>query len=280
MVVVGSRARPRSVVESTVPIDAIPSEDIVSQGSTDVSDQLRTLVPSYNVNPQPVGDAARLIRPANLRGLAPDHTLVLVNGKRRHRGAVITWIGNGVSDGAQGPDISTIPAIALRQIEVLRDGAAAQYGSDAIAGVLNFQLKDDRSGGSLELHTGGYGAGDGGTYTVSGNAGVAPRPVRLRQPQRRVRQCRPDQSQRAAGRCRAPDRGRQRRGGRSGADLGIAQNRRQRQAVGQLRPSVRLRRAGLRTRQLRQPAGSQRILLPEPHQPGPRCSAPTGDRAC
>ena len=172
VVVVGSRARPRSVIESTVPIDAIPYEDVVSQGSTDVGDQLRTLVPSYNVNPQPVGDAARLIRPANLRGLAPDHTLVLVNGKRRHRGAVITWIGNGVSDGAQGPDISAIPSIALRQIEVLRDGAAAQYGSDAIAGVLNFQLKDARDGGSLELHTGGYGAGDGGTYTVAGNVGL------------------------------------------------------------------------------------------------------------
>ena len=172
VVVLGSRAQPRSVTASTVPIDAIPSEDLVSQGSTDVADQVRTLVPSYNVNPQPVGDAARLIRPANLRGLAPDHTLVLVNGKRRHRGAVITWIGNGVADGAQGPDISTIPAIALRQIEVLRDGAAAQYGSDAIAGVLNFLLKDDRRGGSLELHTGGYGAGDGGTYTVAGNAGL------------------------------------------------------------------------------------------------------------
>ena len=172
VVVVGSRAQPRSVTESQVPIDAIPYEDVVSQGSTDVADQLRTLVPSYNINPQPVGDAARLIRPANLRGLAPDHTLVLVNGKRRHRGAVITWIGNGVSDGAQGPDISAIPSIALRQIEVLRDGAAAQYGSDAIAGVLNFQLKDDRSGGSLELHTGGYGAGDGGTYTVAGNVGL------------------------------------------------------------------------------------------------------------
>ena len=172
VVVVGSRAQPRSVTQSQVPIDAIPYEDVVSQGSTDVGDQLRTLVPSYNVNPQPVGDAARLIRPATLRGLAPDHTLVLVNGKRRHRGAVITWIGNGVADGAQGPDISTIPAIALRQVEVLRDGAAAQYGSDAIAGVLNFLLKDDRSGGSIELHTGGYGAGDGGAYTVAGNAGL------------------------------------------------------------------------------------------------------------
>ena len=172
VVVVGSRAQPRSVTESSVPIDAIPTEDIASQGSVDVADQLRTLVPSFNVNPQPVGDAARIIRPANLRGLAPDHTLVLVNGRRRHRGAVITWIGNGVSDGAQGPDISAIPSIALRQVEVLRDGAAAQYGSDAIAGVLNFLLKDAREGGSIELHTGGFAAGDGGTYTVAGNAGL------------------------------------------------------------------------------------------------------------
>ena len=172
VVVVGSRARPRSVTESTTPIDAIPYQDVVSQGNTDVADQLRAIVPSYNVNPQPVGDAARLIRPANLRGLAPDHTLVLVNGKRRHRGAVITWIGNGVSDGAQGPDVSTIPAIALRQVEVLRDGASAQYGSDAIAGVLNFLLKDDRSGGALELRTGGHGAGDGETWSVAGNVGL------------------------------------------------------------------------------------------------------------
>ena len=172
VVVVGSRAQARSVTASMVPIDAIPAADFAGQGHTDIGDQLRTLVPSYNVNPQPVGDAARIIRPANMRGLAPDHTLVLVNGKRRHRGAIITWIGNGVSDGAQGPDISTIPAIALRQVEVLRDGASAQYGSDAIAGVLNFLLKDDRSGGSVELHTGGHGAGDGGTYTVAANAGL------------------------------------------------------------------------------------------------------------
>ena len=172
VVVIGSRARPRSVTASAVPIDAIPYEDFAGQGDTDVGDQLRNLVPSYNVNPQPVGDGARLIRPATLRGLAPDHTLVLVNGKRRHRGAVITWIGNGVADGAQGPDISSIPSIALRQVEVLRDGAAAQYGSDAIAGVMNFLLKDDRSGGSLELRTGGHAAGDGGTWTVAGNAGL------------------------------------------------------------------------------------------------------------
>ena len=172
IVVVGTRAQPRTVTKSAVPIDVISFADLVSQGDTDIADQLRTVLPSYNVNAQPVGDAARIIRPASLRGLAPDHTLVLVNGKRRHRSAVITWLGNGVADGAQGPDISTIPAIALRQVEVLRDGASAQYGSDAIAGVLNLQLKDDSSGGSLEVRTGGFSAGDGYTNTVSGNVGL------------------------------------------------------------------------------------------------------------
>ncbi len=172
IVVVGTRAQPRTVTESVVPIDVISSQDLAGQGEPDVADQLRNVLPAYNVNPQPVGDAARIIRPASLRGLAPDHTLVLVNGKRRHRGAVITWLGNGVADGAQGPDISVIPSIALRQVEVLRDGASAQYGSDAIAGVLNFLLKDDTSGGSVEFRTGSFLAGDGGTYTVSGNVGL------------------------------------------------------------------------------------------------------------
>ena len=115
VVAIGTRARPRTVTESMVPIDAIPPSDFVDQGDTDVADLLRTVVPSYNINPQATGDAAKIIRPANLRGLAPDHTLVLVNGKRRHRAAAILWIGNGVSDGAQGPDLSSIPAIALRQ---------------------------------------------------------------------------------------------------------------------------------------------------------------------
>ena len=108
-----------------------------------------------------------------LRNLAPDHTLVLVNGKRRHRSSIIDWHGgNGVAFGSQGPDISAIPAIALRQVEVLRDGAAAQYGSDAIAGVMNFQLKDAASGGALELNTGAFGAGDGEAFNVAGNVGL------------------------------------------------------------------------------------------------------------
>ena len=172
IVVTGTRAQPRSVVESIVPIDVISAEDFSNQGDTDVSSLLRNVAPSFNVNTQPISDAATVVRPANLRNLAPDHTLVLVNGKRRHRASVIYWLGNGVADGAQGPDISAIPAIALRQVEVLRDGASAQYGSDAIAGVMNFLLKDAASGGSVEVRTGGYTAGDGDAASVAFNIGL------------------------------------------------------------------------------------------------------------
>ena len=172
IVVTGTRAQPRSVVESMVPIDVLANDDFVNQGETDVSSLLRTIAPSYNVNTQPISDAATVVRPANLRNLAPDHTLVLVNGKRRHRAAVIYWLGNGVADGAQGPDISAIPAIALRQVEVLRDGASAQYGSDAIAGVMNFMLKDDSQGGSVEIRSGAFSEGDGDAFSVAANVGM------------------------------------------------------------------------------------------------------------
>ncbi len=178
IVVVGTRTEGRTVTASPVPVDVIPETELVSQGNNDLTDRIRTVVPSYNVGTQPISDAATLVRPANLRGLAPDHTLVLVNGKRRHRAAVIAWLGNGISDGSQGPDISIIPAIALRQVEVLRDGASAQYGSDAIAGVINFQLKDASSGGSVEIRTGqfqdsnpGSSSGFGGQYTFAGENG-------------------------------------------------------------------------------------------------------------
>jgi len=172
IVVTGSRAEPRSATQSMVPVDVITATDFLDQGDTDVSNLLRTLAPSYNVNSQPISDAATVVRPANLRNLAPDHTLVLVNGKRRHRAAVIYWLGNGVADGAQGPDISAIPAIALKQVEVLRDGASAQYGSDAIAGVMNFILKDSPSGGSVELRGGQFDAGDGEALSVAANLGL------------------------------------------------------------------------------------------------------------
>ena len=185
LVAVGSRAEPRTVTESPVPVDVIQTREFVNQGDTDFANLIRNVVPSFNVNTQPISDAATFARPANLRGLAPDHTLVLVNGKRRHRTAVITWYGNGLADGSQGPDIALIPGLALEQAEVLRDGASAQYGSDAIAGVMNFVLKNDRSGGSIEVKTGGnfFGQtserfedgtfpGDGEMYTVSGNVGL------------------------------------------------------------------------------------------------------------
>jgi iron complex outermembrane receptor protein len=173
VVTIGTRAKPRSVTESPAPVDVISSEEILSQGGTDMSDLIRNVVPSYNVNDQPISDAATLVRPANLRGLAPDHTLLLVNGKRRHRASVITWLGNGISNGSQGPDVAAIPAIALKSVEVLRDGAAAQYGSDAIAGVMNFQLNDAQDGGALELKLGEYSAGDGQQFTIAANKGFA-----------------------------------------------------------------------------------------------------------
>ncbi len=172
VVITGTRRSARSVADSPVPIDVVSGDDFVNQGATDLGTLLRNVVPSYNVNTQPIADAATIVRPANLRGLAPDHTLVLVNGKRRHRAAVIVWLGNGVADGAQGPDISVIPAIALKQVEVLRDGAAAQYGSDAIAGVMNFILKDDAEGAAFEARYGEFDAGDGETTSLAGNFGL------------------------------------------------------------------------------------------------------------
>ena len=187
LVAVGSRAKPRTVTESPVPVDVIPAREIVNQGDVDFANLLRNVAPSFNVNTQPISDAATFARPANLRGLAPDHTLVLINGKRRHRTAVITWYGNGLADGSQGPDIALIPGMALEQAEVLRDGASAQYGSDAIAGVMNLVLKNYRSGGSMEIKTGGYlraedatsvrfqdGSvpGDGEMYAITGNVGL------------------------------------------------------------------------------------------------------------
>ncbi|MEC8489200.1 MAG: TonB-dependent receptor, partial [Pseudomonadota bacterium] len=170
--VVGSRAAPRSVADSAVPIDIISDEEFKQQGATDMVSMMQTVVPSFNVNDQPINDASTLVRPANLRGMASDHTLVLVNGKRRHRSAVITFLGGGLSDGAQGPDISVIPAAALKQVEVLRDGAAAQYGSDAIAGVINFVLNDASEGGTFEARYGSYYEGDGDMIQMSGNVGL------------------------------------------------------------------------------------------------------------
>ena len=173
VVTIGTRAKPRSTTDSTAPVDVVTGDDFLNQGGIDTSNLLRNVVPSFNVNDQPISDAATLVRPANLRGLAPDHTLVMVNGRRRHRAAVITWLGNGLSDGSQGADIAAIPALALRSVEVLRDGAAAQYGSDAIAGVINFNLKDSASEGSFEVKYGQHSEGDGTATIFAANKGFA-----------------------------------------------------------------------------------------------------------
>jgi iron complex outermembrane recepter protein len=170
--VLGSRTKPRSEASSAVPIDILGGEEFHNQPSVDVLDKLRVLVPSFNVSTIPIDDAATLVRPANLRGLPPDNTLVLVNGKRRHRAAVITFLGHGLSDGAQGPDISVFPSLALEQVEVLRDGAAAQYGSDAIAGVINFGLKKLDHGGTVEAFAGEHYEGDGFTQQYSAQVGM------------------------------------------------------------------------------------------------------------
>jgi iron complex outermembrane receptor protein len=172
-ITVGTRGKPRSATDSTAAVDVISGADFVNQGGVDTANLLRNVVPSFNINDQPISDASTLVRPANLRGLAPDHTLVLVNGKRRHRAAVIHFQGNGVSTGAQGPDISVIPSLGLQSVEILRDGAAAQYGSDAIAGVINFNLKNSDSEGAVEVKYGEYGEGDGETYSVAVNKGFS-----------------------------------------------------------------------------------------------------------
>ena len=173
VVVVGTRALPRSAIDSPVPVDTVSSEALERQSGSDMTRLLRTAVPSFHVSDNPSRDLAALLQPINLRGLAPDHTLVLMNNKRRHRGSVIQWISNGASNGAQGPDISAIPAIAIKRMEVLRDGAAAQYGSDAIAGVLNFVLKDASDGVALEAKRGFYTADSSEDMTtVATNIGL------------------------------------------------------------------------------------------------------------
>ena len=172
VIVVGSRVPTRSAHDSPVPIDVLEGKTFRNYGVRDMDSLLRATVPSYNVNQQPIGDAATLVRPANLRGLPPDSTLIMVNGKRRHRSSVITTLGGGISDGAHAADLAAIPAIALKRVEVLRDGAAAQYGSDAIAGVMNFMLKDAPDSGTVEARWGQFYAGDGDSRNIAGNLGV------------------------------------------------------------------------------------------------------------
>lgn len=155
IIVTGTRRLDRTVANSPVPVDVLSSETLSHSGFTEVNRALTQQVPSFNF-PQPsITDGTDVIRPATLRGLGPDQTLVLINGKRRHLSALLN-INGSVGRGTSAVDINMIPEIALSRVEVLRDGAAAQYGSDAIAGVINFQLRSARSGGKASATYGQY----------------------------------------------------------------------------------------------------------------------------
>ena len=169
IVTIGTRRRERAAVDTAVPVDVFSAEDVSSVNSSDLIEALNAIVPSFSVRRQPISDGASFIRPTHMRGLDTHHTLVLMNGKRRHRAALMQVGGFG----AHGADIGVIPSIAIESMEVLRDGAAAQYGSDAIAGVINFNLKQADSGAELRLRSGRYGEGDGEELTLEGNVGFS-----------------------------------------------------------------------------------------------------------
>lgn len=145
IIVTGTRRTDRTVADSTVPVDVISGDALLNSGQTETNKLLNQLVPSFNF-PQPsLTDGTDSLRPATLRGLAPDQVLVLINGKRRHQSALVNLNGS-VGRGSTAVDLNTIPPLAIERIEVLRDGAASQYGSDAIAGVINVQLKKGMGG--------------------------------------------------------------------------------------------------------------------------------------
>lgn len=156
VVVVGSRRLPRLVKDSAVPVDVFGPRDLAAQTSTDFDEILRTQVPSYNVQRHGIDDEATLVRPITLRGLPADNVVVLLNGKRRHRSGSMALLASSLNTGAQGADLNMIPSIAISRMEVLRDGASAQYGADAVAGVFNMQLRNNNSGVVVRLQAGQY----------------------------------------------------------------------------------------------------------------------------
>ena len=174
IVVIGTRRTDRTVADSASPIDVVTAADLTSQPSANMLDTVKNIIPSFFVGQNSISDASTFVRAPSLRGLPADQVLVMLNGKRYNRSALVQVYNGGdtgLSFGSQGADISAIPSIAIKNLEVLRDGATAQYGSDAIAGVLNYGLRDD---GKIEL-VGRYGQyytnGDGKSYQIAGNIG-------------------------------------------------------------------------------------------------------------
>jgi len=171
IIVTGTRTNNRTAADSLSPIDQLSAKDLTSAGSTELATVLATLLPALNFPRPSVADLADAVRPAQLRGLSPNHTLVLINGKRRHTSAVLS--ASGLEGGGSAPvDLNAIPLAAIERIEVLRDGAAAQYGSDAIAGVINIILKSGAKSGNAETSYGKTSAGDGAQTKLGASVGI------------------------------------------------------------------------------------------------------------
>jgi len=167
---IGTRAPGRSAADLPVPVDSINSDTMTATGQTEVGRMLQSLAPSFNFSSSSISDGTDALRPATLRGLGPDQTLVLVNGKRRHQASLI-HVNTSVGRGTAGTDMNAIPAVSIKRIEVLRDGAAAQYGSDAIAGVINLILDDDSEAGHFSISQGEFSEGDGATTNLNFSKG-------------------------------------------------------------------------------------------------------------
>lgn len=180
VIVTGTRRSDRTVQESSAPIDVLSGNDLASEATTNMLDTLSNAVPSFIVGQNSISDASSFVRSPSLRGLPGDEMLVMLNGKRMNRSALVQVYQGGeteLSFGSQGPDLASIPSIAIKNLEILRDGASAQYGSDAIAGVLNFQFRDNPSGIEVTSRFGEYFPGngfskDGWDRTVAGNLGL------------------------------------------------------------------------------------------------------------
>jgi iron complex outermembrane receptor protein len=164
VVITGTRVANRSALDTAVPVDVVSAAALQNLGVAELNQALSVALPSFNFPRPGLTDGTDTVRPASLRGLAPDQTLVLVNGKRRHTAALVN-INGSVGRGSAAVDLNTIPNVAVRAIEVLRDGASAQYGSDAIAGVINLRMREDSSGGELGVS---YGWRDSTYETLTG----------------------------------------------------------------------------------------------------------------
>src|ERR1700736_1333831 len=178
VIVTGTRRQDRTVAESAAPIDVITGTELETYPGASMLDTLANLVPSFIVGQNAISDASSFVRSPSLRGLPSDEMLVMLNGKRMNRSALVQVYQGGETElafGSQGPDLNSIPSIAVKSLEILRDGASAQYGSDAIAGVLNYQFRNAPSGFQVDGRYGeyfpghGFSSHDGWDRTVAAN---------------------------------------------------------------------------------------------------------------